>query len=234
MQPPLPYCFTKQFVSADSKSDGKLTMDLTIVYFVRHGETAANLTNTVQGQLDYPLDDAGLRQADAVAERLKDMKFDVIYSSDLSRAAATAEKISGGRKVIKDPALREWMLGEWQTRTIQDIKKLYPEEYRKFTNDDPDFVPSGGESSAGFRRRAADFLKKVHAECSGRTVLCVSHGGFIKQILKCVMGVETFGITPKCENTSVSAFATSDGVRWQLLFWNDHSHLEHFTSSSGW
>ena len=81
---------------------------------------------------------------------------------------------------------------------------------------------------------AADFLKKVHAECSGRTVLCVSHGGFIKQILKCVMGVETFGITPKCENSSVSAFATSDGVRWQLLFWNDHSHLEHFTSSSGW
>ena len=61
---------------------------------VRHGETAWNAEHRVQGQLDIPLNNIGLRQAQAVGRALKDERFDAIYSSDLVRARQTAAPIA--------------------------------------------------------------------------------------------------------------------------------------------
>ena len=66
----------------------------TILYLVRHGETEANVTNTLQGQSDVRLNEKGIRQAQLVGKRLRDQHFDVILSSDLSRAAVTAAEIA--------------------------------------------------------------------------------------------------------------------------------------------
>ena len=61
---------------------------------VRHGESEWNRIHRYQGQLDAPLSDLGLRQAEALAERLKNETIDYIYSSQLQRAALTAQAIS--------------------------------------------------------------------------------------------------------------------------------------------
>ena len=61
---------------------------ITTLYLVRHGETAANVTATLQGQSDVPLNENGLEQARLVGKRLRNTPFDAIWSSDLSRAAA--------------------------------------------------------------------------------------------------------------------------------------------------
>ena len=58
----------------------------TLVYCIRHGQTAENVQAIMQGQLDTQLDSVGIEQAAAVAESLKDVKFGVAFSSDLSRA----------------------------------------------------------------------------------------------------------------------------------------------------
>ena len=58
---------------------------------VRHGETAWNAEHRVQGQLDVPLNEKGLAQARAASKVLGLEKFDVVYSSDLSRARQTAQ-----------------------------------------------------------------------------------------------------------------------------------------------
>ncbi|MBR1953244.1 MAG: histidine phosphatase family protein, partial [Lentisphaeria bacterium] len=100
---------------------------LTTVCFVRHGETEANVTDRLQGQSDTPLNAQGLAQADLVAERLKDEPFDIIFSSDLSRALVTAEKIAAGRPVIPVKELREWHFGRWQGMLLQEILRDYPE-----------------------------------------------------------------------------------------------------------
>ena len=103
----------------------------TTIYFVRHGQTAANATGVIQGQTDVLLDETGLAQAKLVGARLKKHHFDAIYSSDLTRAMVTAREIADGREIIATPQLREWHLGHWQSKNIEQIKIDYPEEYRK-------------------------------------------------------------------------------------------------------
>ena len=206
----------------------------TAVCFVRHGETEANVTDRLQGQSDVPLNALGLVQAETVAKRLKDEEFDVIYSSDLSRAFATAEKIAAGRPVIASTELREWFFGDWQGMTLQEITARYPEEFGLFKQGSLDFVPPGGESSREFLDRAGRFMQMLAEKHAGKRILCVSHGGFIKQILKFVLRIQTFDRLPACENTAVSRFATQDGIRWQLVQWNDASHLKTFNRSTGW
>ena len=83
-------------------------MDLTTtIYLVRHGETEANVTNTLQGQSDVPLNANGVEQAQLAGRRLRSKPFDVIWSSDLSRAAVTAREIAGERTITYTPLLRE-------------------------------------------------------------------------------------------------------------------------------
>lgn len=56
------------------------------VYLVRHGETAANKDGVIQGQLNTQLNEEGIRQAGLLAERLKDVPFQLAFTSDLERA----------------------------------------------------------------------------------------------------------------------------------------------------
>ncbi len=64
------------------------------LYIVRHGETDHNINKIIQGHLNTPLNSNGIIQAQKIANRLKDINFDIIYSSDLSRAKTTAEEIN--------------------------------------------------------------------------------------------------------------------------------------------
>lgn len=70
------------------------------LYIVRHGETDWNKMGKYQGITDVPLNENGLNQAKACGQALKDVKFDRILSSDLSRALVTAEVIRGERTTL--------------------------------------------------------------------------------------------------------------------------------------
>ena len=68
------------------------------LYLVRHGRTRSN----VAGLLDTahpgaPLDDAGLRQADALVARFEGIAFDAIVASDIHRAVQTATPLANAR-----------------------------------------------------------------------------------------------------------------------------------------
>lgn len=88
------------------------------IYLVRHGETEWNVKKLIQGQKDIPLNEKGKKQAG----KLKKIKFDAIYSSDLKRAAETAKIIAGKRrlKIIKSTALRERYFGKFQGELFGD------------------------------------------------------------------------------------------------------------------
>ena len=206
----------------------------TTVCFIRHGETDANITDRLQGQSDVPLNAQGLAQAELVAARLKDEPFDVIFSSDLSRALVTAEKIASGRPVIPSVELREWNFGRWQGMLLQEILRDYPGEFSLFKSGSLDFEPPEGESAGRFLGRAEKFMEMLLREYSGKRILCVSHGGFIKQTLKVVLGIRTFRSLPACENTAICRYAAKEGNVWQLVSWNDAAHLKSFNRSTGW
>ena len=120
-------------------------MDLTTtIYLVRHGETEANVTNTLQGQSDVPLNAKGVEQAQRAGRRLRSKPFDIIWSSDLSRAAVTAREIAGEREITYTPLLREWDLGDWVGSTWSEITEKYPEEAKEFKAGTLDAVVPGG------------------------------------------------------------------------------------------
>lgn len=194
------------------------------VVIVRHGETDYNLTNTIQGQTDIPLNENGIKQAQLVAERLKGEHFTAVYSSDLSRAMVTAKTIAPGLEIIPDRRLREWLLGDWQGKTVAEIEKMSPGGFRAAINDPDSKVPNG-ESSNDILMRINTFitdLVKTHTE--GK-ILLVSHGGAIRKMFHVFMGLHnSFKELPQVDNTAVCRLVYNTD-HWRLVCWNDTSHL---------
>ena len=79
---------------------------------VRHGETFWNAETRIQGQLDSDLNEEGIAQAEAVGARVAREPFDVLVSSDLGRAVATAQRIADrtGKPIHLDATLRNLVL----------------------------------------------------------------------------------------------------------------------------
>lgn len=157
------------------------------IIFTRHGETQWNVENRCQGQRDIKLTDRGLSQAKALAQRLKNHEIDVIYTSDLSRAADTAKEIHQAMdrdwvKVIQEPTLREMGFGDWQGLTFAEIELQYKDlsEERKIT---PYGEIPGGEKHQDLVQRGIKFVNHCLKNHHGQTVLAVTHGGFLKALL---------------------------------------------------
>ena len=89
------------------------------VLLVRHGETDWNAQRRYQGQTDVPLNEAGRRQADALAERLAGEEISAVLSSDRQRARQTALAIAAphGLPVQEEPRMCEIALGDWEGLT---------------------------------------------------------------------------------------------------------------------
>ena len=156
------------------------------LYIVRHGETEWNKIGRYQGITNVPLNENGIAQAKACGNALKDVHFDRILSSDLSRALVTAETICGNRQLeIKtDERLREINFGDWEKLLFTEIEERWPglinQMYRR-----PDIVKvPNGESFQEVQDRAwsavSDFLNENNED---ETILITCHGGTIRTIL---------------------------------------------------
>ena len=156
------------------------------LYIVRHGETEWNKIGRYQGITNVPLNENGIAQAKACGNALKDVHFDRILSSDLSRALVTAETIRGNRQLeIKtDERLREINFGGWEKLLFSEIEERWPglidQMYRR-----PDIVKvPNGESFQEVQDRAwsavSDFLNENNED---ETILITCHGGTIRTIL---------------------------------------------------
>jgi uncharacterized phosphatase len=82
-----------------------------MIYVVRHGQTDLNKEGRLQGRRGLPLNEEGRKQAESLRERLKEVRFDYVYSSPQERAIQTAE-ISTGMQPIIEPRLDVYDLGE--------------------------------------------------------------------------------------------------------------------------
>jgi len=195
---------------------------------VRHGETAWNAEHRVQVQLDVPLNAIGLAQAQAAAKVLSREKFDVIYSSDLSRAqqtaAPTAELLS--MQVAIDPALRERHYGIFERLTYAEVKEKFPEDYARFHARDPDYDFRTGESLRDFSVRSISIISKIAQENKDRNILVFTHGGVLDYLYRFITGLSIsaerdFGIP----NAGLNRIEVAP-AGWQVRSWADVAHLE--------
>lgn len=212
-------------------------MKTTEIILIRHGETVANARHIIQGQTDTLLNETGEQQAERIAGRLRDTEFTAIYASDLKRAMRTAEVIARphGNAVIPCPGLREWHLGAWQGKTIEEVAELYPDEYRNFSQDSPETLITGGESRREVQQRVSETLITLAQRHPGGRLLLVSHGGAIGMILRHILHAEqlAFPRRPRTENASFSKVLYYEDGSWQLACWNDVSHLRGLVNDAG-
>ena len=201
----------------------------TVFTFVRHGQTDANVQGVLQGHIDTPLGETGRAQARAAAERLKHEKFDLFYSSDLSRAFETAQII--GEAIRMEPVplreLREWRLGELEGRLHGELRVQYPDVTRSFHVDrEEDISVPGGESRDEFFSRITACLDRLRDENPGARILIVSHGGALRAVYRHIAGLIGAGrLIPQMTNAGISRFRSHEGS-WQMLTWNETTHLE--------
>lgn len=139
----------------------------------RHGQTAFNAERRFQGQSDVPLNAVGLVQAERAAPYLAALKPDAIFSSDLSRATATAEMLARlvGLPVQLDKDLRERGGGSWEGKTAAEIAAMHPEAYASWT-------PPDGEAAAAVADRASLAMERIADSLPGGSLaVVVGHGG---------------------------------------------------------
>ena len=157
---------------------------------VRHGETDWNKARRYQGHTDLELNDIGVWQAERLRERLAEDGIDVVCSSDLRRALATAQVIASNRglKVIPCKSLREIDFGEFEGMTFEEIQSRYPD----WVPTNFDFSAHQGESLDELASRVGSFISNLAEGYSDeKTVLVVSHGGTLRIMLCLLIGIST-------------------------------------------
>lgn len=89
------------------------------IYIARHGQTDWNTQHKAQGRSNIPLNETGIRQAEALRDNIKDIKFTTVYASPLKRAAKTAEIATDGKyNIIFDDRLVERSFGDFEGQEI--------------------------------------------------------------------------------------------------------------------
>jgi probable phosphoglycerate mutase len=204
-------------------------MKTTRFCLVRHGETDWNVARRLQGHTDIPLNSHGLIQAAQLAQSLEKsrLKFDVIYTSDLERAAHTANAIveTFQTTAIPNSALRERHIGSLQGLTLEEASVAKPELWRAHLARELDHEMSGGESISQFANRIRDVLEKLRLQHIGKTILLVSHGGVLDMMYRIAtnQALDTERIVG-VPNASLN-WISHDGKSWKLDRWADTSHL---------
>lgn len=150
-----------------------------MIYLVRHGQTEFNRERRIQGHVDSPLTELGVRQARAVGGLLRDLIREPdgwrIVSSPLGRARATAEIIAGalgGLPVELDGRIKEMSWGEHDGRLRAELEAEHPDTFAK-TN--WAFDASAGETYEDVAGRVGEWLASLPPEPE-RRIIAVSHG----------------------------------------------------------
>lgn len=169
------------------------------ILLVRHGETDGNAARILQ-RPDVPLNERGMRQAEALAQRLLARDFVHILCSDLMRARMTAAPLAArsGIAIEESPLLQE--------RNFGDLRGL---PYAELTQDPlgQDFTPPNGEDWPTFHARVAEAFAFIVSKCRSvnGTLVVVTHG------LVCRALVERHALLPqgvvvpeRFDNTSIT------------------------------
>jgi probable phosphoglycerate mutase len=150
---------------------------------IRHGESEWNLARRWQGWKDAPLTELGLGQARERANALVASGFRpiVVHSSDLGRAARTAEIVAAAldAPLRLDAGFRERSGGDWEGHTAEEIDRLWPGMRDAWRRGEIHCPPGGETDTAVFERFDAALARTRAAGLPG---IIVTHGGVLRLV----------------------------------------------------
>jgi len=202
-------------------------MKETEIILIRHGETEWNSQKRMQGHSNSDLSSVGQAQIQALGQWMKNVPFDHIYSSDSLRAKQTAEAITqfSGHELKIDLRLREKNLGVFEGLTSEEARERHPEVFRLFKTAGSKYVIDEGESTQQLQDRALEIVNEIRIKHPEERVLLVTHGGFIRVVMKHSLGLSLE--TPTrflIRNTGVFRLVWED--KWLVSQMGGVSHLE--------
>jgi broad specificity phosphatase PhoE len=183
------------------------------IYLLRHGETQWNADgNRYCGRTDVPLTEKGIRQAQLVSNRLKDIYFEAAYSSPLQRAYHTAQIASRQKEVIKDERLIEADFGNWEGKTKEEFIEENASLWNNWLND-PTTTKAGdtGETALDVIVRVNEFFTSLLNNYSSGSILVVGHNGVNRFYLahKLGMNLKHYRRIVQ-ENSSITLFSLDE------------------------
>ena len=209
------------------------------LFLIRHGDAIPGADEIIPGGTydNLPLSKIGCSQAEALAERLKSLRFDVAYSSPLRRCQETAAPLLEALHLratlvegIKEIRLVEKMPvpdlndGDDLMSLVQTLKARQAEHVSAAANAGTWDAVAMDETSKGFRRRVVEACDAIARQHIGQRVLVFSHGGVINAYAAEALGMEQDFFFP-CANTSITIVRVS-GDRRVVFVLNDIAHLK--------
>lgn len=195
---------------------------------VRHGESEWNRIGRYQGQLDAPLSAVGLRQAEALADRLRQEPIDAIFTSPLQRAAKTAGAIAcyhPDAPLDLAPALIEIHHGDWQGLLADEVIARYGDGLREWRAHPTRSQMPNGESFTNILKRVLDFKEWLCREFGDRNVLVSTHDVVVKILVADALGMNMDRINRIwVTNASISVVEYGDDLPY-LVSLSEACHL---------
>ena len=153
------------------------------IFLVRHGTTAYNEADLLQGQIDNPLNDRGVEECRLLCQELKDKPIDIVFHSPLQRARQTAEILNGTHlaKYVCIDCFKEIDLGEWEGHEFARVIKENRDFYQQWQADPSVAIP-GGESFLQVFQRVKPGVDVIMAS-PHRNIVIVGHATVNRGIL---------------------------------------------------
>lgn len=200
------------------------------LYVIRHGQTEWNKEKRIQGHLDSKLTEEGVRHARLQGERLAEIDFEAVVASPSERTVETAKLIMGERTLPfkTDARLKEIHLGNWQGKTVDEIKAADPERFQCYVNTPSLFQNEEGENLHDVKERLEAVLSDLEKTYPSGNVLVVTHGMVIKvlQVLCKKQSLDAIKDFPVVDGTSLTIVTLEDGKK-EMLLEGDMSHVHH-------
>lgn len=206
---------------------------MTTVYFIRHGQSTANLSQCFAGFIDVSLTDLGRKQAACTAEFMADIPLSAVYSSDLSRAYDTACAVAEkhGLTVQTNPNLREINAGAWEGKPFDELMRN-DEAFRHWCREIGTATCTDGESVCKLQERVANAVADIVARHPDESVCIVAHGTPIRVLTALWTGTPLLHLhtVPWASNASVTKVEFSSPRDGRVVVADMHEHLKDLVS----
>ncbi len=179
------------------------------IYFIRHAETEGNKAQMLMGcRIDSPLTEVGIRQAQVLAVRLKELPIDSVFVSSNTRAQDTAEHLFGSSmNLVVSEQLREQDFGSMTGTFLADIPRAVNQ---LFFQDPYHFSHEGGESLADIQERVMQFMQKEIESSSAEHIAIITHENVIKAAIGYMKGLSHEITALKFNNCSFTHYIFND------------------------
>ncbi|MDD5095343.1 MAG: histidine phosphatase family protein [Dehalococcoidia bacterium] len=198
------------------------------IILLRHGRTEWNEQKRFSGRADIPLDETGIEQVKAVAERLASSDAAAIYSSPLRRALMTARPIADRIGLAIQPLdqLTDIDCGTWQGLSTDQARAQDGDLYRRWLESPHQIRFPHGESFPEVRERVTGVAKRLLDEHSDQTVIMVSHVVVCRILVCIVLGLDDSHFWQIGQDVCAVNTITAREGRFMLNSLNDTGHLK--------